>query len=135
MCVREKETGCRESDTQMPCSLSYISYSTGAAQPRLRTDRTCVGVLSPCVITRTLREQVDKSLPTRVPPEVLHSISQPCPPIVIYDNHQDQMAAWSLNHAGAALRSSEASVELLTCLDRLSSRSNSLFFSLCKSLI
>lgn len=78
-----------------------------------------------------------KPLPTRVPPEVLHSISQRCPPIAIYDNHQDQIVAQSLNHAGADLRSRDASAELLTRSDcrRLSSGSNSLFSPPGKSLI
>lgn len=135
VCVCERE---RCTDSQMPCLFSYLFHQVGACSPVSELTAHGVGVLSPCIINGSLREQVDKAPAHQCPPwSPIHSISQRCPPIVIYDNHQDQIAAQSLNHAGAALRSRDAAAELLTCLDcrRLSSGSNSLFSPPCKSLI
>lgn len=38
-------------------------------------------------------EQVDKAPAHQCPPEVLHTLSRLCPPIVIYGNHWDHITA------------------------------------------
>lgn len=53
----------------------------------------CRRVKSLYIINRNPREQVDKVPAHQCPPEVLHTNSQLCPPIVIYGNHRDHITA------------------------------------------
>lgn len=92
---------------------SCISLPDGCAplyvHLRLHTVHVCGRLKSLYIITRNPRERVDRAPAHQCPPEVPHTVSQRCPPIVIYDNHRDQVAAHNLNHAGGGSEKPERS--------------------------
>lgn len=79
----------------------------------LHTVHMCRRVKSLYIITRNPRQQVDKAPAHQCPPEVLHTISPLCPPIVIYGNYQAHITAQILNHAGGG--SEKPSTQSVNC--------------------